>query len=126
MCAIVHHNRQKKFEDVSKSPVVGYNNKKQRVRYLCFGSPPSGENEGNTAANTHRVLQIVKTVMKEKSNHGDGGWESALSVSICVDLFYFCTTPYTCPHTSYTVYSFKTSWLTSIPSAFGAADSARY
>ena len=83
MCVIVYHNRQKKFEGVSKSPVVDYNEKKQRVHYLSIGRPPRGENEGNTAANTHKVLQILKTAMKEKGNHGDGGWASALLVSIC-------------------------------------------
>ena len=53
-------NRQTKFEGVSKSPVVGYNDAKQRIRYLAIGWPPSGENAGNTAENTHRLLQIVK------------------------------------------------------------------
>ena len=76
---------------VSKSPVVGYNENNQRIRYLCIGRPPSGENEGDTAVNTHRVLQIVKTAMKEKVNHGDGGWTSVLSVSTCVDHGFFLT-----------------------------------
>lgn len=104
MCVIAHHNRQKKFEGVTKSPVVDYNDEKQRIRYLCIGWPPSGENSGNTAANTHLVLAIVNKAMQETGNHGDGGWKSALSASICVDHVYFCTmTLHLCPtlHTQY-------------------------
>ena len=86
----MQRNRQKKFQGVSKSQVVDYNDQNQRIRYLCIGCPPSGENSGNTAANTHRVLNIVKKAMQETVNHGDGGWKSALSVSIiCFEHVFF-------------------------------------
>ena len=88
MCIQKHNSssifRNKKFEGVSKSEVVGYNEEKQRIRYLCFGDPPLGKNGGNTAANTHRVLQIIRTAQRNKSNHGDGGWKEALCVSLTI------------------------------------------
>ena len=64
------------------SPVVGYNSKKQRIRYLGLGDPPLGANGGNTASNTHRVLQIIKRAQSMTNNCGDGGWKAALSVSV--------------------------------------------
>ena len=98
-------SRQTKFEGVSKSPVVGYNDVKQHILYLAIGWSPSGENSGNTVTNTHRVLQIVKTAMKERGNHGDGGWKSALTVSFYLDHVYFCTNNKITlvPHTAHTV-----------------------
>ena len=126
MCAIVHRNRQKTFQGVSKSPVVNYNDQKQRIRYLCIGCPPSGENSVNTAANTHRVLNIVKKAMQETGNHGDGGWKSALSVSICFEHFFTMALHLSPTLHTHTVYSVKTSWLAGIPSAFGPAHSAKY
>ena len=65
---------------MQKSDIVGRNASEGRIRYLCFGSPPPGKNGGNTAGNTHRVVQIVRAAIHEQGNHGDGGWIAALSV----------------------------------------------
>ena len=75
-------NRNKKFDDVIKSEIVGYNNTGQRQRYLSFGDPPLGANGGNTPYNTHRVLQIVERAKATTRYHGDGGWKAALSVCV--------------------------------------------
>lgn len=75
-----HHNRQRKFDGVAKSPVVGSNKQGHRFRYLSFGDPPLGVNGGNTAYNTHRVLEIVRKAKETTRNHGDGGWTAALRV----------------------------------------------
>ena len=77
------HNRNKKFNGVTKSEVVGYNKAGQRQRPLSFGNPPLGVNGGNTANNTHKVLKIVERAYEEKTrNYGDGGWQAALSVCV--------------------------------------------
>ena len=57
--------RKLNFARVRKANFVGYNSSKQRVHYLCLGSPPPGENGGNTAVNTHRVLKIIQSAMRE-------------------------------------------------------------
>ena len=62
--------------------MVGYNEKKQRIRYLSFDNPPLGKNEGNTAANTHRVLEIIRIAKTTTKNYGDGGWKEALCVRL--------------------------------------------
>lgn len=80
--------RNKKFKGVTKSPVVGYGEARQRVRYLCFGNAPMGSNAGNTAANTHCVLKIVRDAQSSTRNVGDGGWNCALSVCF-IHMFLF-------------------------------------
>ena len=47
--------------------------------FLFFGNVDHGQNGGNTAAGTWRVLQIVKEAMADKS-YKDGGWKAALNV----------------------------------------------
>ena len=56
--------------------------KRKSVRYLSFGSPPVGENSGNTPAQTHRLLRIVHKAIKQIQYHQDGGWTQALKVRI--------------------------------------------
>ena len=73
-----------------KANFVGYNAKKQRVHYLCIGTPPPGKSGGNTAVNTHRVLQIVQEAMRETGNHGDGGWGAALMTLLHLGMFLKC------------------------------------
>ena len=80
-------NRKLKFAGVRKANFVGYNSTKQRIHYLCIGTPPQGRSGGNTAANTHRVLQIVQKAMRETGNHGDGGWGAALTVLLLFYMF---------------------------------------
>jgi hypothetical protein len=66
---------------VAKDPFVAYNPKKQRVRYLGLGAPALGANGGNTASDTHRLLQTIMNAQKATGDFGDGGWKGALSVS---------------------------------------------
>ena len=57
--------------------------KNRRVYFLFFGNVEHGQNGGNTAAGTWRVLQIVKAAMTDKS-YKDGGWKGVLNVSNCI------------------------------------------
>ena len=111
-------NRRKKIDGVTKSEVVGYNDTGQRQRYLSFGDPPSGANGGNTAYNTHRVLQIVEKAIVTKINHGDGGWKAALRVCVnlnrlAVHVIVFVSCSHTL-NTSFVVLAHKKIWLASI------------
>ena len=85
----VHKKRNKNFEGVTKSAVVGYDETRKRVRYLCFGNVPMGSNSDNTATNTHRILKIIRDAISNTQNVGDGGWNCALSV--CYYAFVLCS-----------------------------------
>ena len=73
------HSRRK-FDGLCMSASQGKDANKRTIYYLQFGVPPPGINAGNTAANTHAVLQIIGGAMNDTYNHGDGGWIKALLV----------------------------------------------
>ena len=79
---MVVQNRNKQFDGVVKSPIVGYNNANQRIRYLCFGNPPLGANRGNTAVNTHRVMRIIEQAQTMRSLMFEGSYGS-VSATVC-------------------------------------------
>ena len=75
----MHFIRKRKLSGLTKSDGTIRSKKNRRVYFLFFDNVDLGQNGGNTAAGTWRVLQIVKEAMADKS-YKDDGWKAALNV----------------------------------------------
>ena len=101
----MHSIRKRKLSGLTKSDGTIRCKKNRRVYFLFFDNVDHGQNGGNTAAGTWRVLQIVKEAMVDKS-YKDDGWKGALNVRnpmlimlltfACMYVIKFLNTPHPC------------------------------